>query len=89
VYIYITRFVVQLLQASLPFQYVTWLGEAVNEVVTFLFYVFIGYKFRPYPNNPYIQVPDDEDEEEQDPQFNSVAMNPISNRRGTGGESEE
>ncbi|RCI01907.1 hypothetical protein CU098_000946, partial [Rhizopus stolonifer] len=55
VYIYITRIIVQLLQACLPFQYVTWFGEAVNEVTTFLFYVFVGYKFRPYPNNPYIQ----------------------------------
>lgn len=63
VYIYVTRIIVQLLQASLPFQYVTWLGEAVDETATFLFYVFIGYKFRPYPNNPYTQVPDDDDED--------------------------
>lgn len=65
VYIYITRIVVQLFHATFPFQYVTWLGESVNEVATFLFYVFIGYKFRPYPNNPYIQVPEDAEEEEE------------------------
>ncbi|KAI8367551.1 lung seven transmembrane receptor-domain-containing protein [Radiomyces spectabilis] len=64
VYIYITRILVTLLQASLPFQYVTWLGEAVNEVATLLFYAFIGYKFRPYPDNPYTQVPDRDDLEE-------------------------
>ncbi|KAI9495123.1 lung seven transmembrane receptor-domain-containing protein [Zychaea mexicana] len=63
VYVYITRIIVQLLQASLPFRYVTWLGEAVNEFATFLFYIFIGYKFRPYPNNPYTQVPGDEQED--------------------------
>lgn len=33
----------------------------MDETATFLFYVFIGYKFRPYPNNPYTQVPDDDD----------------------------
>jgi hypothetical protein len=83
VYIYITRIVVQLFHATFPFQYVTWLGEAVNEVATFLFYIFIGYKFRPYANNPYIQVPEeDEDDEEETARFqsDSVAMNPITRR---------
>ncbi|KAL7326659.1 hypothetical protein PS15p_208958 [Mucor circinelloides] len=83
VYIYITRIVVQLFQASLPFQYVTWAGEAVNEVATFLFYVFIGYKFRPYPDNPYMQVPaDDEDVDEEQDAFvgNNIAMNPVNRR---------
>ncbi|KAI7853006.1 lung seven transmembrane receptor-domain-containing protein [Circinella umbellata] len=61
VYVYVTRIIVQLLQASLPFRYVNWLGEAVNEFATFLFYIFIGYKFRPYPNNPYTQVPGEEE----------------------------
>ncbi|KAL9538181.1 hypothetical protein MBANPS3_011125 [Mucor bainieri] len=83
VYIYITRIVVQLLQASLPFRY-TWAGEAVNEVATFLFYVFIGYKFRPFPDNPYMQVSVDEDEdpdEEQDGFVgNSITMNPVNRR---------
>ncbi|KAI8136662.1 lung seven transmembrane receptor-domain-containing protein [Fennellomyces sp. T-0311] len=64
VYVYVTRIIVQLLQASLPFRYVTWLGEAVNESATFLFYIYIGYKFRPYPNNPYVSVPADEEEED-------------------------
>ncbi|ORZ02760.1 lung seven transmembrane receptor-domain-containing protein [Syncephalastrum racemosum] len=60
VYIYVTRVLVQLLQASLPFRYVSWLGEAVSEMATLSFYIFIGYKFRPYPNNPYTQVPSDD-----------------------------
>lgn len=42
VYIYVTRVLVQLLQASLPFQYVNWLGEAVSEAATLSFYIFIG-----------------------------------------------
>ncbi|KAG2191368.1 hypothetical protein INT46_005004 [Mucor plumbeus] len=85
VYIYITRIVVQLFQASLPFQYVTWAGEAVNEVATFLFYIFIGYKFRPYPDNPYMQVPDDEEDnedgnEEDDGYVSNISMNPVNRR---------
>lgn len=81
VYIYITRIVVQLFQASLPFQYVTWAGEAVNEVATFLFYIFIGYKFRPYPDNPYMQVPDDEDDHEEEEEYvSNIAMNPVNRR---------
>jgi hypothetical protein len=64
VYIYVTRIIVQLLQAALPFQYVSWFGEAVNETATCLFYLYIGYKFRPYPNNPYTQVSVDEDDED-------------------------
>ncbi|ORZ19879.1 lung seven transmembrane receptor-domain-containing protein [Absidia repens] len=65
IYIYITRIIVQLLQATLPFQYVTWFGEAVNEFATLSFYIFIGLKFRPYANNPYMQVSTDLDDEEE------------------------
>lgn len=42
IYIYVTRIIVQLLQAILPFQYVSWFGEAVSEIATLTFYVFIG-----------------------------------------------
>lgn len=85
VYIYITRIVVQLFQVSLPFQYVTWAGEAVNEVATFLFYTFIGYKFRPFPDNPYMQVPVDEEDvgEERDAfvgNNNILVMHPVNQR---------
>jgi hypothetical protein len=80
VYIYITRILVTLLQASLPYQYVTWAGEAVNEIATLAFYVFIGYKFRPFPNNPYIQVPNNEDEEEEDSQSEPVILQSLNRR---------
>ncbi|CAO3623232.1 unnamed protein product [Cunninghamella blakesleeana] len=67
IYMYITRVIVQLLHAALPFQYVTWFGEAVNEIATLLFCIYIGSKFRPYPNNPYMQLStDDMDYEELD-----------------------
>ncbi|KAI9258112.1 lung seven transmembrane receptor-domain-containing protein [Phascolomyces articulosus] len=94
VYVYVTRIIVQLLQASLPFRYVTWLGEAVNEFATFLFYIFIGYKFRPYPNNPYTQVPGEEEQEgdeESDLELrvgseqedNAMRLYPVSRSRST------
>jgi len=52
-----------LLDAILPFQYVRWVGEVVDEAATAGFYVYLGYKFRPYPNNPYTQVPNDDENE--------------------------
>ncbi|RUS19831.1 hypothetical protein BC937DRAFT_86844 [Endogone sp. FLAS-F59071] len=61
IYLYLTRVVVLLLHALLPFRYVTWVGELFSEVVTLAFWTFIGYKFRPYANNPYTQVPEDDD----------------------------
>ncbi|KAI8341286.1 lung seven transmembrane receptor-domain-containing protein [Chlamydoabsidia padenii] len=64
IYIYVTRIIVQLLQAILPFQYVSWFGEAVSEIATLSFYIFIGLKFRPYADNPYMQVANDPDEED-------------------------
>ncbi|ORX57026.1 hypothetical protein DM01DRAFT_1406453 [Hesseltinella vesiculosa] len=63
VYMYVTRIIVQLLQAILPFQYVTWFGEAISEGATVLFYSLIGWKFRPYANNPYMQVATNDEED--------------------------
>ncbi|KAI8089974.1 lung seven transmembrane receptor-domain-containing protein [Halteromyces radiatus] len=86
IYFYVTRIVVQLLQFALPFQYVTWLGEAVNEAATLSFYIFIGWKFRPYANNPYMQVANDDlDEEEDDHIVNShqqasLRLQPVNRR---------
>ncbi|CAO3596820.1 unnamed protein product [Absidia cylindrospora] len=87
IYIYITRIIVQLLQATLPFQYVTWFGEAVNELATLSFYIFIGLKFRPYANNPYMQVNTDLDDEEDNVgeasrshQNNSIRLQPVNRR---------
>ncbi|KAI9018031.1 lung seven transmembrane receptor-domain-containing protein [Phycomyces nitens] len=54
VYVYITRIFVQLLQVSLPFRYVNWLGIAVGELATLLFFGFIG----PSLNNPYMGLSD-------------------------------
>ncbi|KAF9984862.1 hypothetical protein BGZ75_003586 [Mortierella antarctica] len=64
VYIYLTRILIQFLKVALPFQYVQWLVELLNEVITLGFYATIGWKFRPYANNPYTLL--DEDEQDDD-----------------------
>ncbi|CAO3662646.1 unnamed protein product [Umbelopsis ramanniana] len=66
VYLYVTRILVGFLQVALPYRYINWLGEAVSETATLLFYIFIGYKFRPYSDNPYIQVPTDDEDDDED-----------------------
>ncbi|KAG0353476.1 hypothetical protein BG005_007239 [Podila minutissima] len=60
VYIYLIRIMVQFLRVSLPYQYVNWLVELLNEIITLGFYITIGWKFRPYANNPYILVEEDD-----------------------------
>jgi len=45
-----------------PFKY-EWLDELFKECATITFFVITGYKFRPAPDNPYLQVPQDSDEE--------------------------
>lgn len=42
VYIYLTRIMVELLKVALPFQYVQWLVELLNEAITLGFYATIG-----------------------------------------------
>jgi len=36
------------------------------EVSTLIFFVLTGYKFRPASNNPYLQLPQDEEDVEMD-----------------------
>lgn len=62
-YIYFTRFIVYLVKITVPFQY-EWLDELFKELATLVFFIITGYKFQPAPDNPYLQVPTEEDEEE-------------------------
>ncbi|KAF9314794.1 hypothetical protein BG003_003776 [Podila horticola] len=64
VYMYSTRILIEFLKAALPYQYVQWLVELLNEAITLGFYATVGYKFRPYANNPYTLI--DEDEHDHD-----------------------
>ncbi|XP_030027782.1 protein GPR107 [Manduca sexta] len=51
-YIYFTRFVVSILEITVPFQY-SWMDEMFREMATLVFFVMTGYKFRPAAANPY------------------------------------
>eukprot|EP00471_Norrisiella_sphaerica_P002190 CAMPEP_0184487962 /NCGR_PEP_ID=MMETSP0113_2-20130426/10439_1 /TAXON_ID=91329 /ORGANISM="Norrisiella sphaerica, Strain BC52" /LENGTH=447 /DNA_ID=CAMNT_0026870405 /DNA_START=1 /DNA_END=1344 /DNA_ORIENTATION=- len=65
-YIYVTRVVVFLLDATLPFEY-TWLANVFSECTSLLFYVGTGWLFRPRGRNPYLVVGgEDDDNEEMD-----------------------
>ncbi|KAF8962813.1 hypothetical protein BGZ46_001098 [Entomortierella lignicola] len=69
VYIYLTRIMVEFLRVALPYQYVQWLVELLNEAITLGFYATIGWKFRPYANNPYTLI--DEDDLDNDIESNT------------------
>ncbi|XP_043076792.1 protein GPR108-like [Puntigrus tetrazona] len=64
-YIYFTRIIAILLKLSVPFQW-QWCQEFLVEVSTLIFFVLTGFKFRPASNNPYLQLPQDEEDLEMD-----------------------
>ncbi|XP_047222371.1 protein GPR108 [Girardinichthys multiradiatus] len=64
-YIYFTRIIAILLKITMPFQW-QWCYEFMVEVSTLIFFVLTGYKFRPASNNPYLQLPQDEEDVEMD-----------------------
>uniref|UniRef100_H3B815 G protein-coupled receptor 108 n=1 Tax=Latimeria chalumnae TaxID=7897 RepID=H3B815_LATCH len=64
-YIYFTRIIAILLKVTVPFQW-QWFYELLVEVSTLVFFVLTGYKFQPASNNPYLQLPQDEDNVEMD-----------------------
>ncbi|XP_059189286.1 protein GPR108-like [Centropristis striata] len=64
-YIYFTRIIAILLKVTMPFQW-QWCYEFLVEVSTLIFFVLTGYKFRPASNNPYLQLPQDEEDVEAD-----------------------
>ncbi|XP_030052738.1 protein GPR108 isoform X2 [Microcaecilia unicolor] len=72
-YIYFTRIIAILLKVIVPFQW-QWLHQLLVEVSTFIFFILTGYKFQPACNNPYLQLPQDE-EEEDDIQMDEVVTN--------------
>jgi len=57
-YIYFTRIIVYLVDATLPFRWI-WLGDFFAELATIVFFAVTGYKFRPTPENPYFHIDED------------------------------
>lgn len=64
-YIYFTRIIALVLKVMVPFQW-QWCQELLVEVSTLIFFVLTGFKFRPASNNPYLQLPQDEEDLEMD-----------------------
>ncbi|KAJ3441158.1 hypothetical protein M0812_13163 [Anaeramoeba flamelloides] len=54
-YIYFTRILIVFLSHSLSYKY-HWISILAVELSTSLFLIFIGYKFRPYPENIIINI---------------------------------
>eukprot|EP00760_Papus_ankaliazontas_P030797 PhM_4_TR5023/c0_g1_i1/m.105928 len=62
-YIYFTRIGVVLLEASLPYT-MLWVAYFVHETGSLFFYTYVGMKFRPQAQSPYLAVPNSEDMDE-------------------------
>lgn len=83
-YIYVSRLVYQLLKMGLPYN-ATWISVVFSEMAALSFFAVTGYRFRPVPLNPYLELPvheDDLDEfalddEEDDLDFHSTERSDI------------
>lgn len=73
VYIYITRIALKFMEVVLPFQY-TWCTASMDELATIVFFMMIGWKFRPYVSNPYYKIIDEDDEVEMEPMVESETL---------------
>ncbi|XP_077835779.1 protein GPR108 isoform X2 [Macaca mulatta] len=63
-YVYFTRIIAILLQVAVPFQW-QWLYQLLVEGSTLAFFVLTGYKFQPTGDNPYLQLPQEDEEDVQ------------------------
>ncbi|GCB63428.1 hypothetical protein scyTo_0013204, partial [Scyliorhinus torazame] len=64
-YIYFTRIIAILIKIIVPFQW-KWLYQFLDELATLVFFSLTGYKFRPASDNPYLQLPQNEEDVEMD-----------------------
>ncbi|KAM4696673.1 protein GPR107 isoform 2-T2 [Rhinophrynus dorsalis] len=62
-FIYFTRIIAILIKVAVPFKW-KWMYQLLDELATFVFFVLTGYKFRPASDNPYLQLPQDDDEDD-------------------------
>ncbi|KAM4888555.1 protein GPR108 [Thomomys bottae] len=63
-YVYFTRIIAILLRVAVPFQW-QWLYQLLVEGSTLTFFVLTGYKFQPAGDNPYLQLPQEDEEDMQ------------------------
>lgn len=64
-YIYITRFLLRILESSVSFDR-TWMVPTLMEFSSLIYFVVVGYKFRPDTENKYLQVSGEDEDEEGD-----------------------
>jgi NADH:ubiquinone oxidoreductase subunit 3 (subunit A) len=58
-FIYFTRIVVFLLESTVDYQY-QWTAAAAAELATLMFYTWMGVKFRPFQENAYLKLRQEE-----------------------------
>uniref|UniRef100_A0A2K5JS60 GOST seven transmembrane domain-containing protein n=1 Tax=Colobus angolensis palliatus TaxID=336983 RepID=A0A2K5JS60_COLAP len=63
-YVYFTCIIAILWQVAVPFQW-QWLYQLLVEGSTLAFFVLMGYKFQPTGDNPYLQLPQEDEEDVQ------------------------
>ncbi|KAK2490704.1 hypothetical protein MC885_020363, partial [Smutsia gigantea] len=63
-YVYFTRIIAVLLRVAVSFQW-QWLYQLLVEGSTLTFFVLTGYKFQPVGDNPYLQLPQEDEEDVQ------------------------
>ncbi|KAF5405680.1 Lung seven transmembrane receptor [Paragonimus heterotremus] len=80
-YVYFTRVIAYLLTITTPY-FLTWIVELFKESITFLFFIAVGYKFRPIDDNPYLLVPNDEADEEEDTVLERIQLEDIWSQSG-------
>lgn len=82
-YIYFTRILIYLFATLLDYRH-TWLRYFIAELVTLLFYVVTGLRFRPMKENPYLTVDKDDEstssvmESEHEIEFGTVQEEKVS-----------
>ncbi|XP_072096278.1 protein GPR107 isoform X2 [Mobula birostris] len=72
-YIYFTRIIAILIKIIVPFQW-KWLYQFLDELATLVFFCLTGYKFRPASDNPYLQLPQNEEDVEMDEVVTTIGM---------------
>ncbi|KAJ3442728.1 hypothetical protein M0812_12473 [Anaeramoeba flamelloides] len=65
IYIYTTRLFVMIIPRFLSFK-LLYLDSIFNELVSLLFYIYVGYRFRPVQDNAYISIYNDSFDETDD-----------------------
>ena len=55
IYIYSTRIIMYLLRYRLPL-YCTWVADFLSEAIALVFFVWVGYLFKPADQNPYMVI---------------------------------